>query len=382
MACAKPRFILAHFDGHGVATAAARARSLDITYDRVFARYPVTSPEQLPNYIDSMFPTLTRYHVEIIDIPVNLKDPRTYIDAINRLARNTPVTIFDHHATDYQYANEILARYILFPNAIRMAEALVNQDELELALVGVVADRDREILTVRSREEVERELVPLAQRLDVLVRQDALETIKWLTIDGIEYLRRTEAEYPPIVLAKQVTILRRGINTIMVDMTSGDLRQISMWSWKIMEQIALQYNIDYVVAVSMVYDRQTNQYVPATQVIKYWLSERPSPRPRIQPVLGRQTIGHDDAFSIRAIDLNDARQLAEQLFNELEAMTPRTVRLISESNVAEAVRYDYSAILEKLTRILENQEKLYREYLELKRRQVELLERTQRQEYD
>jgi hypothetical protein len=146
-----------------------------------------------------------------------------------------------------------------------------------------------------------------------------------------------------------------------------------------MEQVALQYNADYVVAISQALDRQTNQYVPVVQIIRYWLSQRPSPRPQLQPVLGRTTIGHDDAFSLRALDINDARTLAERLFNELELLTPRTMHLINESRVAEAVRQDFNMILQRLTQILELQTKMYNEYLELKRRQVQLLEQATQQ---
>jgi hypothetical protein len=92
--------------------------------------------------------------------------------------------------------------------------------------------------------------------------------------------------------------------------------------------------------------------------------------------MGRQTIGHDDAFSIRAMDLNDARQLADQLFNHLETLTPKVTHLVNDANVAEAVRADFNSIMQMLVRILEQQNKMYQEYLELKRQQVELLRRT------
>jgi len=76
------------------------------------------------------------------------------------------------------------------------------------------------------------------------------------------------------------------------------------------------------------------------------------------------------------LDANDARQLAEQIFNGLETLTPRVSHLIDDSNVAMAVRADFNAILQMLVRILEQQNKMYQEYLELKKQQVELLRRT------
>jgi hypothetical protein len=376
---AKPKFIIGHFDGHGVATTAARARSLGVPPERVYSKFPVTGPEQLPNYIDTFFPTLLQHDVEIIDIPVNLRNPKQYIDAINRLAANTPVTLYDHHKTDYQFATQILARMVIFGTGVEMAEALSDERNRTLAYIGVVADRDSSILTRVSRSEIEREFLPLANKLDVLVRQDAEATLKTLvaTTDPLEYIKNANAQYPPESLVRQVGVVRRGLNTVFVDLTVIPTQQISAWSWKTMEQVALAHNADYVVAVAESFDRQTNAYVPTVMVIKYWLSDRPSPRPTLAPVLGRTTIGHDDAFSIRALDKNDAIQLADRIFNELELLTPRTTHLINERVVASAVRADFATILAKLTQILENQSKMYQEYLELKKQQVELLRQLQ-----
>jgi hypothetical protein len=379
MATTKPKFIIGHFDSHGVSTAATRARSISVPSERVYAKFPITGPEQLPNYIDTYFPTLIQHDIEIIDIPVNLRNPKQYIDAINRLAANTPVTLYDHHKTDYQFATQILARIVIFGSGVEMAEVLSDERNRVLAYVGVVADRDPSILSRVSRDEVEKELLPLANRLDVLVRQDAEATLKTLvtTTDPLEYIRNASVQYPPETLSRQVNVVRRGLNTVLVDLTTIPVQQISAWSWKTMEQVALMYSVDYVVAIAESFDRQTNQYVPIVLTIKYWLSQRPSPRPTLAPVLGRTTIGHDDAFSVRALDKNDAIQLANRMFEELELLTPKTVHLINETRVAEAVRADFVTILTRLTQILENQNKMYQEYLELKKQQVELLRQLQ-----
>jgi len=376
----KPKYVISHFDSHGVATAVAYARSNNIPAEKTFSKFPTTGPEQLSNYIDAYFPTLVQHDVVVIDIPVNLRNPKQYIDNVNRLAMNTSVIIYDHHKTDYQFISQLIARVAIFGTGVEMAEALSNEANRQLAYVGVVADRDNSILSRISREEVERELLPLANRLDVLVRQDAETTLKSLitATDPVSHLRSVSAEYPPEMLSRQVRVIRRGINTILIDMTG--ISQVQQWSWKVMEQVALTQRVDYVVAIAEVFDRQTNANVPAIMVIRYWLSNRPSPRPTLQPILGRTTIGHDDAFSIRALDINDARTLAERIFNELEAIQPRTVHLVSEAMVAEAIRYDFNTILQRLTQVLETQQKMYQEYLELKRRQVELLERTTERE--
>jgi hypothetical protein len=374
----KPKYIIAHFDAHGVATASARARSLSIPADKVYAKYPTTGPEQLPNYVDTFFPTLVNHDVEIIDIPVNVRNPKQYIDTINRLAQNTSVTLFDHHKTDYQFVTQMNAKVVIFGSGVEMAEALSNEQNISLAYIGVVADRDPSILSRFIRDVVNAELLPLANKLDMLVRQDADVALKNLITasNPVEYLRSVNVQYPPEALARQVQVIRRGLNTVLVDLTTIPAQQISAWSWKTMEQVAITNRADYVVAVAEAFDRQVNTYVPVVQVIKYWLSDRPSPRPQLQPILGRTTVGHDDAFSVRALNGGDARTLAERIYNELELLTPRTVTLINEQRVAEAVRADFNTLMQRLTQILELQTKMYSEYLELKKKQVELLERT------
>ena len=373
----RQKYVIGHFDGHGVATTAAFCRTNNVPVDNIYIRFPDTGPEKITDFIDTFFPTLVKYDVVMIDIPVNLKNPRAWVDAVNRLAMNTSVTIYDHHETDVQFIPQLIARMVVFPNATRMAEVLSDENNRTLAYIGVIADRDRSILDVMDRSEVER-LMGLANTLDVLVRQDAMQTARNLitTADPIQWLRShaSAVTYPPAQFASSVEILRRGYNTLLIDMTK--LQNAGGWSWKIMEQVAYINSADYVVAINQTVDRQTNQQVPIVQVIRYWLSQRPSPRPQLQPIMGRQTIGHDDAFSIRAMDLNDARQLADQLFNHLEALTPRVTHLVNDANVAEAVRADFNTILQLLVKILQQQNEMYREYLDLKKQQVELLRRT------
>jgi hypothetical protein len=325
VAVVRPKYVIGHFDGHGVSTTAARARGLEIPAERVYSKFPVTGPERLPNYIDEHFHVLAQHDVEIIDIPVNLKDPRAFIDAVNRLAASTPVALYDHHAASRQFAVQMLARVAVFGSGVEMAEALVGQENLMLAFIGVVSDRDSSILSRVSRDEVENELLPLANKLDVIVRQDAEKAVKDLTsvADPITYIRGV-AGYPPEVLARQVEVRRKGVNTVLADMTGMPAQQVVGWGWKVMELVALRHGADYVVAVAEGFDRQANQHVPTVMVIKYWLSEKPSPRPILAPAIGRITIGHDNAFSVHATDADDARSLAERVFDELEPAPPRT----------------------------------------------------------
>jgi hypothetical protein len=328
VAVVKRKYIVGHFDGHGVSTTAARARSLGIPAESVYSKFPMTGPEQLPNYIGERFHALAQHDVEIIDIPVNLKDPGAFVDAVNRLAASTPVALYDHHATSLQFAAQMQARVVIFGSGVEMAEALVDRENLMLAFIGVVSDRDTSILSRVPRDEVEGELLPLANKLDVIVRQDAEKAVRDLAsvADPIAYIRSVSAGYPPEALARQVEVRRKGVNTVLVDMTRIPAQQVAGWGWKVMELAALQHGADYVVAVAEGLGRQANRHAPTVMVIKYWLSEKPSPRPILAPVLGRVAIGHDNAFSVHAADADDARSLAERVFDELEPAPPRTAR--------------------------------------------------------
>jgi hypothetical protein len=56
------------------------------------------------------------------------------------------------------------------------------------------------------------------------------------------------------------------------------------------------------------------------------------------------------------------------------------VTLVNDQLVAENLRLDFQTILMRLTQVLESQQRMYQEYLELKKQQVELLQRLQSQE--
>lgn len=370
----KQKLVIGHYDAHGVASSVARAKAVNTT--RIIAKYPDTSPERLPDLIDTFFPSLIQHSIDIIDIPVDIKNPTRYVNAIKRLADNTSVTIFDHHESDIRFAGSLPGRVLLFSNATAMAEAIAQgapEEYVLLAYIGVVADRDASILRRFSKIEVERVLLPMANKLDVLVRQDTEKTTEELLNQGIEYLRRVDVVYPPESLVASVKVVKKGYNTILVETNAQQLQQ---WSWKTLEQIALQQQADYVVAITSLYDRATNTYVPGLQIIKYWLSQRPEPLDVVKSVVsGRQVIGHPDAFSVRVLDVDDARRIADQVFEALDSTESRVSHLIEESSVANAVRADYNEILNRLTQILSSMEKMYSEYLELKRKQVELLER-------
>jgi gamma-glutamyl:cysteine ligase YbdK (ATP-grasp superfamily) len=234
--------------------------------------------------------------------------------------------------------------------------------------------------SVLSSEEVEK-IMPLANAADILVRDTSIGPQKLLDAlitdaNPIELLRKMSAEkkYPPVEIANKITDVRKGYRAVLVDLTSLDdstKAQLQAWIFKTMEAIAQKHRVDYVVAIAEARDRQTNRVVPTVQVIRYWLSNAVAPK-KLVNTSGLTVIGHDDAFSIRALDIDSARMLATNMFNDLELASPRTTRLVNEQIMAQAVESDFRALISKISQIAEQQSQLQKEIKEVKSEQEEI----------
>ena len=146
-----------------------------------------------------------------------------------------------------------------------------------------------------------------------------------------------------------------------------------------MEKLAFASGAWYAAGVSHV-SRQ-NQWV-VRAIIRWDIAARMSQLPTPGAVAKelwptRNVIGHPAAPSVAATSEEEARVMAEQWARALAdratfSASPKVTTLISETSVGEML----AGILQRLERLAEQQVKMYEEYLELKRRQVELLERT------
>jgi hypothetical protein len=90
----------------------------------------------------------------------------------------------------------------------------------------------------------------------------------------------------------------------------------------------------------------------------------------------RNIIGHPSAPSVAASGESEAQEMVTQWARALadaSKFSTKTTTFINESLVGEA----FVEVLQRLEQILQNQQKMYQEYLELKKRQVELLERSE-----
>lgn len=381
--------VIAHFDAHGVSTGAALAAALRA---RILSRFPDTGPQKLAQYIAAL--DLYDTYVHIVDIPINVAAPREHIAALeDAAARARRLVMWDHHETDLRYIAELQRvelRYFSTATDMALAIAQLHEDPRyhELLYVGVVADRDSSILRVVDRETVEKRLLPMANTLDVLVRRDAQAVAEQLLASATQPLQSASVDYPPYRLAQQLQVLRRGASTLLlapVDLDTARSTGLETWLPKTLEQLLLSTGRDYAVIASEAEDRRTGQRFWSVRVVKYWLSDRPSPasllrqHPEIQ---GRQVVGHEDYISIRAVDRQDAERLAQQVYEHLEHPVSQAARLVSDTVVSQAIQSDYNRILGLLERIASALER----GAEAKQQQVELLrdlyQRDERARYD
>lgn len=383
--------VISHFDAHGVATGALLAKVLD---GEVIARFPDTGPQRLAQFIRAL--DLYGKFVHIVDIPVNVANPSEHIAALEEAASNAAkLVMWDHHETDLKYVGQfkrVELRY--FSSAADMAQAIAamtdNPDDVKLLYVGVVADRDAKILEYVDRDTVEKELLPLANTLDILVRRDAQATANMLRNNGIRWLAAQEAlvDYPPARLVNALRVVANGHRAVLLEPTTVDYaRNIGLESWlpKTLEQLLLNIGRDYAVMPSEVEDRRTGQRFWSVRVLKYWLSRAPSPAKLLRDmpeIQGRQIVGHEDYVSIRAIDQNDAVELANAIFKQIEMPVSKAAHLISENYVAEAISSDYAKIIEMLERIAKALERGASAKEEQVRMLRDLYERDQRTRYD
>lgn len=368
--------VITHFDVHGVCAGALAAQKFSA--DEIYSRYPQTSPEALIETIRNLyFASTTKLKIFVVDIPVNLKSPESFVAGLEEIANKHDVFFLDHHETTLPY----LARFervrptFVGTSALQLDLALLpDNSEIfkKLAIIGAIGDRDPEVV---RRGLLNNELRNISDGLDVLVRKDALEVVKKLVSEPESILQEaiTEAEKIPTATLES----NKGLVTL-----SKKLEE--KWSLKSLEKLAFQENAWY--AVGYTYVSRFNQWV--VRAIARWdiLANKNIPLPgeiakKLLPT--RTIIGHPAAPSIAVVDEKEAIEVSDKLADALQeglmgATTPKTVELIN----TKAVGSMFAEVLMRLTKILEEQRKMYDEYLKLKKRQVELLEETGDRRYD
>jgi len=368
--------VVGHFDVHGVCSAFLAARAFGAR--EVYTNYPQTSPENLISTLQNLYAAAPgRLQIVIVDIPIDLKNPLAFIRGLEDLAARHEVVFIDHHESSLQYLGNFnrVRPVFLGPSALVMNNYLLsqipnptNEDRL-IALVGAIGDRDPEVV---KQGLFTTELQLISDGMDVLVRErdGALNTARALLQNPADVLARARAEggkIPAAALAQRVG---------PVAVARGPLP--SGWGPKALEKLAFAVGAWYAVGWGV--DERTKQ--PVVRAILRWdvaarIPSLPSPgslAKQLWPT--RNIIGHPAAPSVAALSEAEAEEMVLQWARALadgatKSASPSVATLISETRVSEL----FVELLQRLEQILEAQQRMYSEYLELKRRQIELLER-------
>ncbi|MEM1606044.1 MAG: hypothetical protein QXW41_07380 [Fervidicoccaceae archaeon] len=372
----KATVVVGHFDTHGVAAAALAAKAFGAS--EIYANFPQTSPENLVGTLQNLYAASpSPLRIIIVDIPVDLKNPAAFIRGLEDLAARHEIVFIDHHESTLQFLSHFSRVKAVYagPSALTMNELLLSQiagtSEVDrtLALVGAVGDRDPEVV---RRGLLTAELQELSDGLDVLVRErdGALKVARALSADVVSLLDQARAR------AREIPAVRLGQKIGPAAIAAEPLPE--QWGPKALEKLAFATGSWYAVGITFI-TRQSQWVVRA--ILRWDVAARmnlPAPGAIARELWPtRNIIGHPAAPSVAATSEEEARAMAEQWARALAdratfAASPRVTTLISETSVGIML----AEILQRLERLAEQQTKMYEEYLELKRRQVELLEKT------
>jgi hypothetical protein len=313
----------------------------------------------------------------LVDIPIDLKNPTGFVRGLEDLALRHEIIFVDHHESSVQFLHMFTRVKAIFlgPSALTLNNYLLSRIQgatdidRTIALVGAVGDRDPEIV---RQGLFTQELQLLADGVDVLVRErdGALRTVRALLQDPSAVLEEARLR---AVQIPSVQLLQR-IGSVVV--AQGPLPP--MWGPKALEKLCFAGGAWYGVGWGV--DERTK--TPIVRAIIRWDVSAKMPNLPLPGAVARQLwstrniIGHPAAPSVAATSETEAQEMALAWARALadaatKSAAPKVATLISESAVGEVL----VEVLQRLEQVLEEQRKMYQEYLDLKRQQVELLRR-------
>ncbi len=372
--------LIGGYDGHGSLTTLAIARALKVPSSNVIIippnpkeKQPGTSSEGLPSILATL--PVQGGDIIIVDIPINIKDPESFINSIGRIAKYRRVTLIDHHETNMKYLSSLPpnVRLLQFSDTVAMAGAVegmfgISPLDREMLMIGAVCDRDP---AVQKYGMLIDQLYPLANTWDYLIRNNMLVHVKQVYERGTDYIKEMAKSvvYPPVSISQMARIERAGGSTIAIaDIYQLPRDTVQGWQWKTFDYIAYANRLDYVVGIAESFDRQSKSYIPVLYVIKYFLSKLRAPRPLIEAkmMLGdREVVGHNDGFTVACRSYDDCLMLARNVAETLKYNISSVEQLVSGSVVAEDYHNIFDAvvsILKKISELTEKQNQIY-EYI-------------------
>jgi len=375
--------VVAHHDVHGIAAGYLAARAFGAV--EVYSNFPQTAPENLISTLQNLYAAASqRLRIVIVDVPVDLKNPIGFIQGLEQLAMLHDVIFIDHHESSVRFLGmfQRVKTVFLGPSALTLNNYLLSQipnaTDLDrtIALVGAVGDRDPEVV----RQGVfSAELQTLSDGLDVLVREKdgALRAIRMLVQNpetALSEARTKAGQIPVAQLGQRIGPVAVAAHQLPVG-----------WGPKALEKMAFAVGAWYAVGWGV--DEKTK--TPIVRAIIRWDINAKMPSLPLPGAVAknlwstRNVIGHPAAPSVTATSETEAQEMVLQWARALASAatasaSPNVTTFIAETRVGEIL----AEVLQRLEQILESQNRMYQEYLELKRRQVELLSRGERRAAD
>ena len=373
-------YVVGHTDLDGIARASAIARTLmeqgrDVEPVIVYSRripstMPNTLAEALKTWISERVPPGSEVIFE--DIPVDVRNPTTYIEALAQFARDRKVLWTDHHETDAPFLKRMQDAGIQVlwfgPSAYEYTMALVqwlggNPQTIEhFAILSGFGDRDPHVIRVlRTRGEDIARWQAISDGMDVLIREISTRSdpadyrdfvhrlaTSWQDVFAEASTRASEIPEPRDVvrISSRVVLVREQLHP--------------SWGPKSLERVALRHGALYAIGVSQNPRDQTYQ----VRAITYWVAMVEDPSAveigrlsafqRFLQQEGRQAYGPPGApvvpgYTTFEQALASAEKLAKMIVES--AYEPQVVSLISDRYVARALARDYGKIIELLERI-------------------------------
>lgn len=359
---------------------------------------PVTNPMWLAQCLPQLVQPGS-LNVMVIDIPIDVQAPKAFVDALSQYPfAGSQLWFIDHHG--HSEWTRLLAASGVFVNiqptsydmslAVPRAFGVEDEELRKWALIAAVGDFDESIA----------DQVPISLEEDVC---DYLDPAWKFEFKKIPDVARAVATYGNVGAIVKWILDRNigpdellaiahqhssGVPDLAYDV-KGHVAVVTQepptgLAWKAIAKVCRRTNAPVGTIISV-----SPRGVALIVATNWRVKSRYAPivDAAVQEVAaGRPVVGHPGARSILCTTREEARQLQQQVVSAVNARVEtsmpvsETVRLINETTLARALMRDFNYISRSLAEILDEMRKMYREYLELKRRQVELLERAEGRE--
>jgi len=303
----KKCLVVGHTDAHGVAASAISVKNLERECESVdyMVRFPDTGviPKFWKETIDKVIEKADEYDkVVLVDIPIDRTNPDLSFAKLEELCSKTETWYIDHHPVKPEERD----RFLKTPCNVKIVdsayECVYGKPDDKWMLVGAISDRDRAV-----KDKATKELMELADGLDVLVRRDITKAIDDILTDNQKDVLEYSKQVPD---PKDIELID---NVALVKDIVPDT-----WVFKVLDKACRKTGADYAVYVAENRaDRVTGEPRDFVTVIKYWKSEKPSVMSKIPEEFRKNCWGHPDAITC-SVEVGRGKELAEKIVKWLK----------------------------------------------------------------